>query len=106
MPISLNVSGLCVECVCVCVECVCGACESIYQETLALKVVPACVGFTKGGKYLGSRNVSTFSTKSLDTVTKNPFNCLSFFLMLCGMWDLSFPTRDRTQAPFTGSMKS
>ena len=61
LSISVNVSGLCVECVCVLCVCVCGMCESIYLETLALKVVPACVGFTDGGKYLGFRNVSTFS---------------------------------------------
>lgn len=43
LSISVNVSGLCVECVCV--LCVCGVCESIYLETLALKVVPCMCRF-------------------------------------------------------------
>ena len=87
MPISLNVSGLCVECVCVCVECVCGACESIYQETLALKVVPACVGFTKGGRYLGSRNVSTFPLSPWTLWPKIPSTVFLSFLccVACGI---------------------
>jgi len=50
----------CVLNVYVCWVLVCGVCESIYLEILAFKVVPACVGFTEGGKYLGSRNASTF----------------------------------------------
>ena len=36
-------------------------------------------------------------------------NALSFFLFVClpcGMWDLSSPTRDQTQAPCIASVES
>ena len=29
-----------------------------------------------------------------------------FFFWLCGMWDLSSPTRDRTRTPYSGSAAS
>lgn len=53
----------CVLNVCV-FECVCGVCEDVYLKTPAIKVVPMCVGFTEGGKYLGSKNISTFCVRT------------------------------------------